>query len=106
MCCACVFVCVCTRAHVCPCPLHPWGTYVVDEVCHVGGAGGQCPGRWGSHAAQRGVAAQRRPSQRGAQGCELGGVAQLANVVGILQTKRMDSSLMDDRVGFPSQAPS
>lgn len=81
-------VCVCA-----PCPLHPWGTYIVDEVCHVSGAGGQHAGWWGAHPAERGVAAQQRPSQRGTQGCQLCRVAQLADIVGILWTKFVDLSL-------------
>lgn len=81
-------VCVCD-----PCPFHPWETYIVDEVCHVSGAGGQHAGWWGAHPAERGVAAQQRPPQRGIQGCQLCRVAQLADVVGILQTRCVDLSL-------------
>lgn len=96
--CACMGICVC--AHMCTCMhmcapfLHcPWGTYIIDEICHVRRAAGQCAGRWGAHPAEWGIAAQWWLSQRGAQGCQLGWVAQLADVIGILQTKSMDLSL-------------
>lgn len=81
--------------HVCAPALsaHPWGTYAVDEVYDVSSAGGQCTGWWGARPAKRGVTAQRGPTQRGAQGCQVGRVAQLTNVVGILQMKCMELSL-------------
>lgn len=75
---------------VCTCvPLftHPWGTYITDEIRDVSRAAGQCSWWWGARPAERGVTSQRGPSQRGSQGCQLSRVAQLADVVGILQTK-------------------
>lgn len=63
----------------------PRGTYVVDEVCDVCGAGGQRAGHLGAPSAEWGVSAQRRPSQGGAEGRQFCRVAQLVHVVGVLR---------------------
>lgn len=80
----CAHMCVCV--HMCAPALsaHLWGTYAIDEVYDVSRAGGQCSGWWGARPAKRGITAQRWPTQRGAQGCQLSWVAQLADVIGVL----------------------
>lgn len=102
--CACMGMCM----HMCVPALsaHPRGTYIVDEVCDVSRADGQhagwrtpCPAEWS-------VPAQWRPSQRGAQGCHLCWVAQLADVIGILWTKCMELSQDPGQGRFLSRAPS
>lgn len=65
--------------------MRPRGTYVVDEVSDVFGAGGQRTGHLGAHSAERGVSAQRRPSRGGAEGRQFCWVAQLVHVVGVLR---------------------
>lgn len=81
------------------------GTYVIDEVGDVSRAGGEQAGGLGAHAAQRGVSAQRRPSQGVAQGSQLCRVAQLVDVIGVLGTKGVERSPDLSQVGFLPQTP-
>lgn len=76
-------------------------TYVVDEVGDVRRAGGQQARGPGAHAAERGVSAQRRPSQGVARGSQLCRVAQLADVVGILGTEWVECSPDLSQGGLP-----
>lgn len=72
-------------------------TYVGYEVRDVSGTGGQHARRRWAHSAEWSVSAQRRPTWGDAQGRQLRGVAQLADVVGILRatvgTQRRPSTL-------------